>query len=129
VLFALGYAQDSMGSGSRVFWGLWVAYWLFMGFRFTRAGIVTSEHGIHVVNLFTSFDLRWGEITEFRVGRWKLLPYACRIELRDGSAKVALGIQERTNFPSGSAETMAAELNEELGRRSPLAAAPSVPIP
>ena len=32
----------------------------------------------------------WEEVREFKVGRWKLLPYVCRIELRDGSAKPAL---------------------------------------
>jgi hypothetical protein len=118
LVFLPGYLMDGMEPAFRVLWGLFLAYLLLVGIRFTRAGIEASERGVHVANVFSSFDLRWDEIAGFRVGQWKLLPSVCRIELRDGGARVAFGIQERTNFPSGSAERMARELNAELEARS-----------
>lgn len=57
-----------------------------------------------------------------------LLPYVCLIHLRDGSRKQATGIQERTNFPSGSAESLAEELNAELARRTGGATFPTVDV-
>jgi hypothetical protein len=116
LFFTIGYLQDSMEPAFRAIWALVLAYWLGVGFRLTRTGVRSSDRGVRVVNVFSSFDLRWEEISGFRIGRWKLLPCACLIDLKGGGTKVAFGIQEKTNFPNGSAERTAEMLNAELKR-------------
>jgi hypothetical protein len=88
-----------------------------LGGRAAWAGIFTSDQGIHVANVFSSFNLQWQEIDRFEIGRWKLLPYVCLIYTTDGQVKHAFGIEESTNFPNGSAKQMVTELNQELARR------------
>lgn len=79
---------------------------------------MTSEQGIRVINVFSTTDFSWGEIRGFEIGRSGLFPLVCLIRIDDGSTKHAFGIQERTNFPNGSAERVTEELNAELARRS-----------
>lgn len=88
----------------------------FVSLRFAFAGIRATSDGIRVSNIFSSFDLTWNEVRRFHVGRSGIFPYVCLIELKDGSTRRAFGIQERTNFPDGSAEKMASELNKRPGQ-------------
>jgi hypothetical protein len=88
-----------------------------IGVRAARAGVVMSETGIRVMNVFSTVDLSWREIERFDVGRSGLFPLVCLIHLSDGSVLRTFGVQERTNFPNGSAEQMAEELNAELSQR------------
>jgi hypothetical protein len=67
--------------------------------------------------VFSTFELPWQKIERFEIGESGLLPKVCVIHLEDGDEKRAMGIQERTNFPNGSAEAMADELNAELAMR------------
>ncbi|MDQ3724685.1 MAG: hypothetical protein M3335_02140 [Actinomycetota bacterium] len=97
--------------------GLYAAVSSFLFARLFFAGIFTSPRGIRVANIFKSFDLRWDEIQRFEMGRWKVIPRTCLIHLRDGRIKHAAGVEESANFPSGSAEKMVEELNDELSRR------------
>jgi hypothetical protein len=85
--------------------------------RFAFAGIRATAKGIYVTNIFSSYRLKWSDIHKFRIGSWNIFPYVCLIDLKDGGIKHAFGIQERTNFPNGSAEQMAEELNAELSQR------------
>lgn len=89
-----------------------------VGVRLIRSRVEVFERGIRVHNVFSTFELPWQDIARFGMGRSGLLPYVCLIHLRDGSRKHAAGIQERTNFPSGSGEEMAEELNAELAKRT-----------
>jgi hypothetical protein len=92
--------------------------WIPCNVRLARSGIFTSEKGVRVANLLSSFELEWTEIEEFWIGRWGIFPYVGLIRLSSGEQKHALGIQERTNFPDGSGEEMVNELNREMrGRR------------
>jgi hypothetical protein len=85
--------------------------------RVASARISTSSNGIHVVNVFSSSRLAWDQIDKFDIGRSGIIPLVCRIHLRDGTTIHAFGIQERTNFPNGSAQGMANALNQELHAR------------
>jgi hypothetical protein len=94
--------------------------------RFALARMVTSSDGVFVANVFSNRSLRWDEIERFEIGRWTIFPYVCLIRLRNGRTTHAFGIQERTNFPDGSGESMADEMNTELRERqaAPDSAAP-----
>jgi hypothetical protein len=91
----------------------------FVCLRLAFARIESSEHGIHVANVFTGVNLTWKQIDRFSIGRWALLPYVCLIHLRDGTVQHATGIEENTSFANGSAEEIVEELNDELARRLP----------
>lgn len=115
---AIGVLLGGRERTSAVIFG--VAFFLICTWVFGRlawAAVYTSEEGIHVLNIFSSFDLKWDEIQRFDIGRWKLLPYVCLIHLRDGDQTHAFGLQESTNFPNESAKKMIAELTEELASR------------
>ncbi len=85
--------------------------------RIIRSGVEAFDRSVRVKNVFSTYELSWREIDRFEVGQSGLLPMVCLIHLKDGSKKHAFGIQERTNFPDGSAEAMVDELNAELARR------------
>jgi hypothetical protein len=89
-----------------------------VGVRFIRAGVEVFESGIRVRNVFSTFEVPWQQIEKFEIGESGLLPMVCLIHLKDGSEKHAVGIQERTNFPSGSAKAITDELNAELAKRA-----------
>jgi hypothetical protein len=89
-----------------------------VGVRFIRAGIEVFESGIRVRNVFSTFELPWQDIAKFEIGGAGLFPMVCLIRLKTGETKHASGIQERTNFPNGSANEMAKELNAELAKRT-----------
>lgn len=91
--------------------------WIPCNVRLARSGIFTSEEGVRVANLLSSFELEWTEIEEFRIGRWGVFPYVGLIRLSNGEQKHALGIQERSNFPDGSGEEMVNQLNSEVRER------------
>lgn len=82
--------------------------------RFACARIAVLDNAILVANVFSSRSIRWRDIDRFQVGRWNLFPAVCLIYLSNGQVQHAFGIQERTNFPDGTAEGMAEDLNREL---------------
>lgn len=81
--------------------------------------VLSRDNGLHVVNMFSSFDLVWREIDRFEVGRWGILPGVCRIYVRDGRVRNAIGISENgyVVMPEGPAGKMVEELNRELAER------------
>lgn len=85
--------------------------------RLMWAGIFISPKGVHVANIFESFDLQWREIQRFELGRWKVIPRTCLIHLRDGRVKHAAGVEESVNFPKGDAEKTVDDLNDQLSER------------
>jgi hypothetical protein len=89
----------------------------FVFVRLLWAGIFTSSEGVHIANVFESFDLQWNEIQRFEMGRWKVIPRTCLIHLRDGRVKHAAGVEESVNFPKGDAEKMVDDLNDQLSER------------
>jgi hypothetical protein len=104
--------------GVKVFVGANLLIWGAIYVRAIRSGITSSERGIEVRNVFSTFELPWREIERFEIGRSGLFPLVCLIHLRDGSRRHAFGIQERGNFPNGSAQALTQELNAELARRA-----------
>lgn len=91
--------------------------WIPCNVRLALSGVFTSENGVRVANLLSSFELEWDDIDQFKIGRWGIFPYVGLIRLRNGEQKHALGIQERTNFPDGSGEEMVSKLNSEVRER------------
>jgi hypothetical protein len=89
-----------------------------MGSRIIRSGIETFHWGVRVRNVFSTFALQWEEIALLEIGRAGLFPMVCLINLKSGERKCAFGIQERTNFPDGSAAALVDELNAELAKRT-----------
>lgn len=86
--------------------------------RLANARLVVSENGVRISNVFSNTELQWGEIERFEIGRWQLFPYVCLVRLKSGEVKHAFAIQERTNFPDGSGERMAEQMNAELRQRT-----------
>lgn len=86
--------------------------------RLLWAGVFVSPNGLHIANVFGSFDLKWEDVEGFEMGRWKILPLTCLISLRDGRIKHAVGIEESARFPRGDGVKMVEELNEELRQYS-----------
>lgn len=117
-IVAIGQIIEFETVAGRVAAAIFLVGGIFVSVRLALAGVRTTDSGIKVVNMFSSYDLSWGDIAHFRIGPKGLFPYVCLIDLRDGGTKHAFGIQERTNFPNGSAERMADELNAELAQRS-----------
>lgn len=87
--------------------------WPCISVRAALARVVPSREGVRVQNVFSTFEVGWAEVERFEMGRRGILPYVCVVHLRDGGRRSATGIQERTNFPDGSAEEMVAALNTE----------------
>ena len=115
--FTVGYLVDTDKTEVRI---AAIVFFVVCGansLRLAFAGIRATEKGIFVTNIFSSYRLEWSDVHKFRIGPWNIFPYVCLIDLRDGGTKHAFGIQERTNFPNGSAEQMADELNAELLQR------------
>jgi hypothetical protein len=108
VLLAVGYSAITTTICWRLMW----------------SGIFVMQDGIHVANIFSSYDVPWASIERFEIGSWKINRQTCIVQTRDGRARPANGLQESTNFPNGSAEKMVDELNRErpaqpLKRQSP----------
>jgi hypothetical protein len=83
--------------------------------RYGQAKVIASSEGVDVRNPFTHYSLKWGQIEDFHLGRWRLNPSVCLIRLRDGQTKPALGVFEN-NSAFGGGPKLVAELNEELRR-------------
>jgi len=45
-----------------------------MGAKLASARIRVDSIGIHVVNIFKSFDLDWTDVESFEMGRWTAFP-------------------------------------------------------
>lgn len=86
-----------------------------VGLRAGFSFLSMTKTGVHVSNTFSSFDIKWAEIDQFVIGRWKLLPYVCLIILKNGRTLHATGVQE-ARVGDGSAQDMVADLNTELAR-------------
>ena len=86
--------------------------------RMAWTAVFAKPDSIRVANMFSSFDLSSGEIQRFDIGRSRVLPYVCRIHTKDGKVRYAIGVEESTNFKTGSAARLAAELNDELAIRT-----------
>jgi len=78
--------------------------------------VVSRDEGLHVVNMFSTFDLGWNQIDRFEVGRSGILPGVCRIYMKDGEIRSGIGISEAGYYvtPGGPAGRMVEELNKEL---------------
>jgi hypothetical protein len=114
----VGYLIDTEKAEVRV---AAIVFFVFCGgssLRLAFAGIRATDQGIYVKNILSNHQFDWSDVHKFRIGPWSVFPYVCLIDLRDGRTKHAFGIQERTNFPNGSAEQMAEQLNAELVERS-----------
>jgi hypothetical protein len=81
-----------------------------------RGALLASKTGITIRNpLGRTRHIPWTEITEFKIGRYKLLGAVCLVELRDGSTAHAWAIQipHASRNPAASRE---AKMTEELNR-------------
>jgi hypothetical protein len=115
--FTLDLGAQHSDSAATVIYS--VVLFCVMTFAFGRlafASITTSDEGIRVRNVFSSFSLKWREIQRFDVDRWKVLPGVCLIYTRDGRTLHAIGIGESGNFSNGSAREIADELNKVLAQ-------------
>jgi hypothetical protein len=120
----VGSAISARGPGFAVAWVLTGVLCAVMGLRLASARVCIDEAAVHVHNFFSSFDLKWDDVQKFEMGRWGAFPSVCLIRLRAGRSEHAFGLQESTNFPNGSAQSMVDQLNDELaGRRSSSSAA------
>jgi hypothetical protein len=106
--------KDTVRVAAVVFFVICGSYSLRLAF----AGIRANDEDIYVKNMLSGYRLKWNDIHKFRIGPWNIFPYVCLIDLKNGRTKHAFGIQERSNFPNGSAERMAEELNARLAQRS-----------
>ena len=88
--------------------------------RLAWASVLVEDDKLRVVNLFSTFSLEWDRIDRFELGRSGILPSVCRVHMKDGSVRSALGISE-SNFSAaqglGAAKQMVEELNRELAER------------
>jgi hypothetical protein len=85
--------------------------------RLAWAAVTIKDERLQVANIFSSFNLQWDQIERFELGRSGILPSVCRIRLKDGRTRSALGISE-SNYSAmrgrGAAGQMVEELNHEL---------------
>lgn len=113
----IGMIASAKHAETTVFAALCLAVMIPIGLRLVLSELTVSDRGVKVRNVFSTFELPWKEIARFEIGRSGLLPLVCVIQLREDGRKHAVAIQERTNFPDGSAEKMVEALNAELARR------------
>ena len=91
----------------------------FFVWRGVRMSVRADQAGLHVRNLFTSFDLRWDEIKSFHIGGSGMLI----ITLIDGQTRRAWGVAKpnpATRPNNRSAELIAQRLNERLRESVPV---------
>jgi hypothetical protein len=85
--------------------------------RMALTVVIASGSGVHVANMFSSFDLQWGEIDHFDLGaHGKVMSQVCRVHLNNGRVLSAFAVQEN-RIGGGSAVRMVDELNRELETR------------
>jgi hypothetical protein len=84
-------------------------------YRYAQARLTSTTDGVRVSNPFSSYRLGWTEIERFELGRWKISPAVCLIQLRDGQTKPVLGVIENSIGSGGGRESVD-ELNKELHR-------------
>ena len=117
-LLGVSMLLEAERPGGRVFAALFLVIYVPICIRFARSRLVARRDDVFIANVFSNRSLAWDDIERFEMGRWTIFPYVCLVQMRSGDIEHAFGIQERTNFSDGSAERIAEELNEELGRRS-----------
>ncbi len=94
--------------------------------RLALAAIFVRDDKLRVINLLSSFEVKWDQIEHFGLGRAGILHGICRIYMQDGRVRNAFGVSE-SNYSAvrglGVAQQMVEELNGELrahqGKRSP----------
>jgi Bacterial PH domain len=90
-----------------------------IAWRAAMCSVAVSQAGVRVVNMFKTFELSWGEISQFDIGQSGLFPQVCRIHTRDGKMLRAFGIQEANvsllqSQGKRPARKIVAQLNQEL---------------
>jgi hypothetical protein len=73
---------------------------VFVGVFAYRPGLWVTATGIRVRNFVTAFDLPWTEIRSIRIGRHKLLPLSCLVDLNDGTSRYVAALQ-LSNWSAG----------------------------
>jgi hypothetical protein len=111
---AIGTALSARHLETQVAAAIFFIFYVPFTIRLAMAAIFSSDQGVRVVNVFSTFELHWSEIDHFDIGQSGILPAVCRIHLRSGDRKHAFGIQESTNFPNGSAQALVDQLSAEL---------------
>jgi hypothetical protein len=115
-LMGIWMLSESRRPGTAIIAVVFLALYVPGCFRFARSRIVAHPGEVLIANVFSTRALAWTEIERFEIGRWTVFPYVCLVRMRNGEVEHAFGIQERTNFPDGSAELIAEKLNEELAK-------------
>jgi len=116
-ILMVGMIVSAKHAETIVFAGLCLAVTVPIGLRTVFSELAVYDHGIKVRNPFSSFELGWDEIDDFDIGRARFLPMVCVIRLKGDGKRHATAIQERTNFPDGSAQAVVDALNAELATR------------
>jgi hypothetical protein len=124
VLIGSGVARNIDRVGLAVFGIILIVLGATICLRGALAGIIVSESGIRVRNIFSSAEFSWKDIDRFEIDKpgTGMFPQICRVCMTNGKVKRAVGICE-TNYalarsPSGRpGEKIVAELNDELSRR------------
>ena len=94
MVFNLGVAPEELILPGRVvFFGAGVGLGWFLVGRVALAGVQVQESGILIRNPFTYRFIRWGELEEFSLGRYRVLSRLGIARLRDGSRVPLFGIQ------------------------------------
>jgi hypothetical protein len=87
--------------------------------RCALCAIRVEQAGVRVVNPWSSRRIKWSEIDEFTLARWKVLPRNCVIRMADGSTQGVWAISARNPLMAKhdtAAEGLVAELNQRLQR-------------
>jgi hypothetical protein len=82
-----------------------------------RPGLWVTSGGVRVRNLITAFELSWSEIREFRIGRHKIPPTVCVIDLEDGSSRYVAAVQLSSWSLRNSAAAPERKVIEELNAK------------
>lgn len=129
VIVGAGVARNEHRTSLVIFGAALMVVFTAVLWRAAMSGIVVSEHGIRVRNVFSSSHYGWGEIERFEIDASSgMFPSVCRIHTRDGRMKRAFGIQEtnadlRLPLERRPAAKLVGELNELLQARRPTTSA------
>jgi len=94
MVFNLGITPaDLILPGRVVFLGAGVGLGWFLVGRVALAGVQVRDSGITVRNPFSHRFIKWDEVEEFSLGRYRLLSRLGIARLRDGSRVPLFGIQ------------------------------------
>ena len=118
-MILLGASQASRGQpGTLVL--LVVLGLAFIALFAWRTGLWITPLGIRVRNPFESYELRWDQISGFRIGRHGRFRASCLVDLADGSTRYVFAVQVMNRSlgnPKAPEHRIVAELNDQLARR------------